>query len=213
MVSYDLATTWWPIPTIILAVLVLLVKASQDNWKSLNEWASSVGISLAIFLAGLVFLYAPYAHNAKLKNEIAQNEAIRPQQPMIKDDGSQAIISDLQQQIIKKDIEAQELKRLRDRADDAEKRATSGITAMRRTLEDKERVISDLQGKADDKIARNDLKGKLLVYLHTTQIIKQNCLSGLKDYSPIKEFERWHDQTLRELRDLCLRNVTKLLRQ
>ena len=74
MFSYDLATTWWPIPTIILAVIVILVKASQDNWKSLTEWASSVGIGLAIFLVGLVFLYAPYAHNAKLKDVIAQDE-------------------------------------------------------------------------------------------------------------------------------------------
>jgi hypothetical protein len=73
MFSYDLATTWWPIPTIILAVLVILVKASQDNWKSLDEWAKSVGIALAIFMVGLVFFYAPYAHNAKLKDTFAKD--------------------------------------------------------------------------------------------------------------------------------------------
>lgn len=160
-------------------------------------------IVLAVVFVFLIFFVAPARKYQDLETKYQNLEkASNKPQPVVKEEESRQMIVVLQQQLINKDIEAQELKRLRDRAEDAEKRASSSITALRHSLEDKERVIRDLQGKADDKIARNDLKGKILIYLHSSQIIKQNCLSGLKDYSPIKEFERWHEQTFRELRDL-----------
>ena len=186
-------------PGLVMIVLELLDRVA--GWKAPGK--AYIHLVFTACLVGAMFLTwrDVYHDNQRLNAELktVRNELDKP---IVKDDGSKAIIADLQQQINRKDIEAQELKRLRDRAEDAEKRASSGIAALRSSLEDKEMVIRDLQGKTDDKIARNELKGKFLIYLQSTQIIKQNCLSGLKDYSPIKEFERWHDQTLRELRDL-----------
>ena len=186
-------------PGLVMIVLELLDKLGV--WKAPGKTYIHLVFTACLVVAMFLTWRDVYHDNQRFSGEL---ETARKEmnQPIIKDDGSQAIIDDLRQQIIKKDIEAQELKRLRDRADDAEKRASSGITALRRSLEDKEMVIRDLQGKTDDKVARNDLKGKFLIYLHSTQIIKQNCLSGLKNYSPMKEFERWEEQTLRELRDL-----------
>lgn len=177
MFSYDLATTWWPIPTIILAVLVILVKASQDNWKSLNEWASSVGIALAIFLVGLVFLYAPYAHNAKLRETIAQDDARKLQQPVIKDDRSPSIISDLQQQLNRKDIEAQELKRLRDRADDVLSRTGLENSSLKTTIRDLQSKLDELQGKLTEKANRKAIRQQLGSYVEEGEELKRRCLN------------------------------------
>lgn len=191
MVSYDLATTWWPIPTIILAVLVILVKASQEgNWKSLNEWALSVGKALVIFLIGLFFLYAPYAHNAKLKETIAQDEARKIQQPIIRDDGSQAIINDLRQQLNRNDIDAQELKRLKDQADEARRRTGSENSSLRNRLENNDKTIHQLREKLDDKASRDTLRDNLADYLQQGQAIKDKCVLGLVD-APMENITEW----------------------
>jgi hypothetical protein len=151
MFSYDLATTWWPIPTIILAVLVIVVKASQDNWKSLNEWASSVGIALAIFLVGLVFFYAPYAHNAKLKEAIAQDHDALKDLPGIKGelatvtaqrDEARKALTLLQDRTSKLD---DEIKNLTNRLGD--KMAVEAEKARRKSIRS---ILSKLQGETED---------------------------------------------------------------
>lgn len=178
-----------------------------DGWpKTIKDVSLSLGIWVALLLIVLAYNFVSLAskRDEEQRKVMAtqQMEVNYGKQPSVKEEESRQTMADLRQQLNSKDIEMQELKRLRDRADDAEKRAASGYTALRHSLEDKEKVIRDLQSKTDEKIIRSDLRGKFLVYLQSTQIIKRNCLSGLEDYFPKKEFERWEEQTLRELRDL-----------
>lgn len=147
---------------------------------------------MAIFLAGLVFLYAPYAHNAKLKETIiAQDEARKLQQPVIKDDGSQAIISDLRQQLIERNFDIQELKRRIDKEEQTASRSSSENAALNNRLR-------DLQGKLTGKVARQAHSEKIAAFLDAGEAIKRKCFLGSD--TPRQEAVEWHNQVLSYLK-------------
>ncbi len=70
MLSGRLLLEWWPIPTILFAIIVFIIEIYlKKSWKSFREWLISGGIALVIITGGTVLFYAPYIYYQSLKSE------------------------------------------------------------------------------------------------------------------------------------------------
>jgi hypothetical protein len=118
-------------------------------------------------------------------------EQLKKPQPVVTDEGSRKTIGDLRQQLTERNIEIQELKRLKDKAEETASRSASDNAALNNKLR-------DLQGKLADKVARQTHSQKLAAFLDTGEAIKRKCFSGLD--TPRKEAVEWHDQILSYLK-------------
>ena len=127
-------------------------------------------------------------------------EKLKKPQPVIQDDGSRKIIDDLRQQLHERDINIQELKRLKDRAEDATGRAVSDYAALKSKSKDDARIIHDLQNKLTDRGTKEKRRDTIAKFIHTGTQIMNICATGLID-SPQKEFSDWHDQVVSYLKN------------
>lgn len=192
----------WIYTAIGLAIAYAITKWKPDEWKMKEVKGEAWNILIAtlslcgVILLFLVFVYSPYQQYKEIysSNQTAQGEVKKLQKPVVKDERSETVVADLRQQVYERDREIQELKRRNDRTENSANLAVLENATLKSQ-------VRDLQGKVDDKAARNALKGKLLNYLHGAQFIQQNCVAGLKD-SPTKEYTEWHQQTIRDLKTL-----------
>lgn len=104
-------------------------------------------------------------------------------------------VGDLRQQLNEKNIEIQELKRLKDLADNATDRAVSDNALLKSRMEEKARTIQELQNKLTDRVAREKRRDSIAKFIHAGTQIFYMCGKGLTD-SPQKEFREWHDQIM-----------------
>lgn len=109
----------------------------------------------------------------------------------VTDENSNKTIGDLRQQLNERNIEIQELKRLKDKAEETASRGTSDNAALNKKLR-------EIQGKLADKVSRQTHMEKLAAFLDTGEAIKRKCFSGLD--TPRKEAVEWHDEVLNYLK-------------
>ncbi len=195
--SFNWAVTLWPIQTVAFGVVIVVITTGVFWRLGKREEVKNIAIGFFVSLivsivAFVIFviLVGPFLHSEGGKAKLAELDQLRTDKANF-------------------DTTIKELKAQRDDAinrlklsEEAMDIQNSEIGKLRRELGDAGRQLDDKKASMAEKVARNTLKGKFLIYLHSAQIIKQNCLSGLKDYSPMKEFEEWYKQTVRELRDL-----------
>ena len=136
---------------------------------------------LYLWALGATFLLGMFVQWQGMYQEM---EKLKKPHPVIQDEGSRRTIDDLRQQLNERSIEIQELKRLKDKAEEAANRNASDIVVLNNKLR-------DLHGKLADKIARQTHREKLAAFLDAGEAIKRTCFSGLD--IPIKEAVEWHD--------------------
>ncbi|MEO6111875.1 MAG: hypothetical protein ABIQ24_08610 [Nitrospiraceae bacterium] len=171
---------------------------ASASWKFLERGISAVKALFwpAIVLAGvlviIVLFVAPARkyHELETKYQGLSSESTKPPK-VIQDEDSMKTIGDLRQQLNERNIEIQELKRLKDKAEETASRSASDNAALNNKLR-------DLQGKLADKVARQTHREKLAAFLDTGEAIKTKCFSGLD--TPRKEAVEWHDQILSYLK-------------
>ena len=165
--------TLWD-PTAFTILVVLWIGLVLKNWNHFGwvhagwmlferVWLAmkallwpAVGLAIVFVFIAVVIAPAIKYRDLEAKYQHLSEQSTKPQ-PVVKDEESRQTIIDLQQQLNRKDIEAQELKRLKDRAEDAASNRASEISALSNKLR-------DVQNKTTERARRKAIReqfGKL----------------------------------------------------
>lgn len=179
-------------PGLVMIVLELLDKVG--GWKAPGKTYIHLVFTACLVVAMFLTWRDVYHDNQRLSGEL---ETVRKDRdkPIVKDDGSKAIITDLQQQLNRKDIEAQELKRLRDRAEDTASRAVSDNATLKSQVRDLQGKVDDKKTSIAEKAARHTHRDKFAQFMHEGMDMQQRCFNGLTQ-SPEKDFLDWQAKVL-----------------